>query len=177
MREIIVVPSDPDWPNQYRREADRVHSVLPTGLMRLQHIGSTSVPGLAAKPIIDMLGEVGDLQDIDRHTVALENLGYEAMGEFGIAGRRYFRLSDADGVRRFHIHCFETGSAGAVRHLAFRGYLSAHPEVADAYGELKEQLARQFPTSIEDYMEGKDAFVKSVEKRAIEWWSSPEHPG
>jgi len=91
------------------------------------------------------------------------------MGEFGIPGRRYFRKNDAMGNRTHQIHAFEVGSSGAVRHLAFRDYLIAHPEAAQAYGALKEQLAAQHPVDFEAYMDGKNAFIQENEAKAVVW--------
>jgi GrpB-like predicted nucleotidyltransferase (UPF0157 family) len=99
----------------------------------------------------------------------LEALGYEAMGEFGIAGRRYFRLDDSDGTRTHQIHAFEAGVPNVVRHLAFRDYMRAHPSIAEEYGALKERLANAHPRDMAAYNDGKDAFVKEHERRALLW--------
>lgn len=164
-----VVPHDPVWKQQYVRETELIAGVLNDMTARLHHIGSTAIPHIAAKPIIDILIEVDDLSELDARSSSMEQLGYEVMGEFGIPGRRYFRKNDAMGDRTHQIHAFEAGGSGAVRHLAFRDYMIAHPEAAQAYGTLKEQLAVQHPDDFEAYMDGKDAFIKENEAKAVIW--------
>ena len=139
--------------------------------MRLHHIGSTAISGIPAKPIIDILMEVTELQSLDEMSPAIESLGYEVMGEYGIPRRRYFRRNDASGTRTHQIHAFEVGSGEVNRHLAFRDYMRAHPTAAQAYGELKLRLAGQHPHDIEAYMDGKDAFIKTNETLAVLWAS------
>ncbi len=164
-----VVPHDPVWIHQYASEADQIARALHDMTARLHHIGSTAIPHIAAKPIIDILIEVDDLRELDARSSAMEQLGYEVMGEFGIPSRRYFRKNDASGNRTHQIHAFEAGSSGAMRHLAFRDNMIAHPEAAQAYGALKEQLAAQHPDDFEAYMDGKNAFIQENEAKAVVW--------
>lgn len=168
---VQVLPYQPAWPAAFESEASRVAQALGDAGGALHHIGSTSVPGLAAKPIIDMLLEVSDLAALDRRSDALVAQGWEAKGEFGLPGRRYFRKTDAQGRRTHHLHAFEAGSAEARRHLAFRDYLIAHPDVASAYGTLKRALAAAHPEDMSAYMDGKDPFIKDHEARALRWVS------
>ena len=137
--------------------------------MRIHHIGSTAIPQTKAKPIIDILLEVTSLKVLDQKAPRLEAFGYEAMGEFGIPGRRYFRLNDSDGTRTHQIHAFEAGTPDVVRHLAFRDYMRTHPSIAEKYGALKERLTNAHPHDRSAYMDGKDAFVKEHERRALLW--------
>lgn len=169
---IQVLPYDPGWPAAFDAQASRIRAALGDLSFRLHHIGSTSVAGLCAKPIIDMLLEVSDLKQLEARTSALEALGYEAKGEFGIPERRYFPRNDASGLRTHQLHAFVATSAAVIRHLAFRDYLRAHPAVRLAYGELKRELARQFPHDADAYMDGKDAFIKDYEARALQWRSA-----
>jgi GrpB-like predicted nucleotidyltransferase (UPF0157 family) len=168
-----VVPHNPEWKSRYASEADPIARALHGMAARLHHIGSTAIPGISAKPIIDILVEVDDLGGLDARRSAMEQLGYEVMGEFGIPGRRYFRKNDASGARTHQVHAFQTGSIGAARHLAFRDYMIAHPEDAQAYGALKERLALQHPDDFEAYMDGKDAFIKENEAKAVVWNQRP----
>jgi len=96
----------------------------------------------------------------------MESLGYEVMGEYGIPERRFFRKDNPAGVRTHHIHIFEVASAQVKRHLAFRDYMIAHPEVAHRYSELKHELAREHPLNIDGYMDGKDGFIKEIDLKA-----------
>lgn len=166
---VTVVPYSPDWAPEFEREAATLRGALGEELAALFHIGSTAVEGLAAKPIIDMLPVVRDLAALDLLAPRIEALGYEVMGEFGIAGRRYYRKG---GDKRTHqIHAFQVGDANNIlRHLALRDYLRAHPGACAEYGALKRQLAEQFPQDIEGYSSGKDVFVKHMEQQALAWY-------
>lgn len=104
---------------------------------------------------------------LDSKRSAMEQLGYEAMGEFGIPGRRYFRKDDASGIRTHHVHAFQSGSPEIERHLVFRDYMIAHPEAAQAYSLLKQRLAQEYPGDKEAYMDGKDPFIKEHLAQAI----------
>src|SRR5205823_9905598 len=142
-------------------------STLGPVFVAIHHIGSTSVPELAAKPIIDILLEVESIEALDGSAGALEALGYEGLGEFGLARRRYFRRDAAPGVRTHQMHAYAASDPALERHLAFRDYLRAHPADARAYAELKQRLAHAHPDDIEAYMEAKDRFIKAAERRAL----------
>ncbi len=164
---VEVVSYDADWPVAFGQEVARIAPAFGEGLVAIHHIGSTSVPGLAAKPILDMLPEVSDIVVADAAVERLEALGYEGLGAYGIPGRRYFRRTVA-GRRTHHLHAFATGSDGLKRHVVLRDYLRAHPEEAAAYGGLKLRLAAEV-ADMETYLDGKDAFVKVLEARALAW--------
>src|SRR5258705_11548656 len=129
------------WKSDFETEAVQVQLVLGPALKALHHIGSTAIPRIYAKPIIDMLAEVESLASIDARRKEIEGLGYTAMGEFGIPGRRYFQKDDSAGNRSHHLHIFVSGSPHAVRHLAFRDYLRAHQDIAREYSDLKQRVA------------------------------------
>lgn len=165
---IYVVQYNPEWPIAFRKEADAIKNILRGQVNYIHHIGSTSVPGLMAKPIIDIMLDVVDLDFLDSQSTAFEALGYEVKGELGIPGRRYFRKG---GDNRTHqIHAFKTGDENLIRHLAFKEYLIAHPEVAKAYGHLKYQIAQTCNHDIEKYSDEKDPFIKEHEAKALEWY-------
>jgi GrpB-like predicted nucleotidyltransferase (UPF0157 family) len=167
--KVLVVAYDPNWPAEFAAEADRIRLALRGLIGAVHHIGSTAIRGILAKPIIDILLEVGDLRALDAGSSALAELGYEAKGEFGIPGRRYFRKDSASGVRTHQIHAFEIDSGGSERHLAFRDYMIAHPAIAQSYSLLKQHLAASHPDDIESYMNGKDHFIKEHETKALLW--------
>jgi GrpB-like predicted nucleotidyltransferase (UPF0157 family) len=169
MKRVIVVPYDPKWPKEFTIASREITTAMGSDLLQIHHIGSTAVPGLCAKPVIDMLAVVADIEALDRSTPQMVNLGYEAMGEFGISGRRYFRRDNPIGDRTHQVHAFEIGSAHIQRHLLFRHYLRTHPEVAVQYGDLKQMLAAAHPRNIEAYMDGKDAFIKDIDVKAALW--------
>jgi len=166
MRKVEVVPHSPAWRSQFEVEATAIASVFGPNLVAIHHVGSTAIPGIHAKPIIDLLPEVRDIHQVDQQAADMQSLGYEVLGEFGIPGRRYFRKHNANGDRSHHVHVFQTGSPEIKRHLAFRDYLIAHPEVAQEYSQLKQKLAQQFPHDIESYMDGKDAWIKAIDQIA-----------
>lgn len=165
--KIEVVPYDPRWPESFEKEKVAILSKTAQAIVAIHHIGSTSVPGLSAKPIIDMLIETPSLEIFDKHSAAIETLGYEGLGEMGIPGRRYFRKG---GENRTHqIHAFATGDRGLPRHLAFRDYLRAHPEVCREYDELKRKVAEICEQDIDKYCDGKNDFIKKHEALALKW--------
>ena len=165
MRHIVVVPYDPGWVKAYEAEAARLAAIFGPELISIHHIGSTSVPGLAAKPIIDIMPVVRDITRVDMFNPAMIELGYEPRGEFGIPGRRYFSKGD-DRHRTHHVHTFAQDSPEVARHLDFRDFLSAQPEAARQYAGLKLALARQFPHDIDGYRAGKDGFIKEIIRQA-----------
>ncbi|MBC1898141.1 GrpB family protein [Listeria booriae] len=169
--KIQVVAYSNTWPAIYQNESEQISAILEDNLVAIHHIGSTSVPGLQAKPIIDIMPVVRNITAVDAHNNAFEKLGYECMGEFGMPGRRYFRKGSE--TRTHHIHIFEEANqVDITRHLAVRDYLRTHQDVANAYGELKAKLALEYPDDIDGYCDGKDAFVKEMERAAVRWRTS-----
>ncbi len=166
---VEVVPHNPQWKKEFVTESQKIRLALAENLVSIHHIGSTAIPNIYAKPIIDFLVEVKDIKMIARQTTAMKKLGYEAMGEFGLIGRRYFRKESLPGIRTHHVHIYQTDSSEIKRHLAFRDYLMAHPEDAEKYSQLKQKLAQKYPDDIEGYMDGKHEFVKRIESKAIQW--------
>ncbi|MBO3444915.1 GrpB family protein [Clostridium sp. CCUG 7971] len=167
---IVVVDYNPEWPFLFQKEADSIKEILKDELVEIHHIGSTSVKNLKAKPIIDIIPVVNNIEKVDKYNHEFENLGYELMGEYGIKGRRFFRKGLEN--RTHHIHIFEVSDTHNIkRHLAVRDYLRTHPEKAHEYGELKQELANKYPYDIESYCLGKDSFVKELEKNAVAWYN------
>ncbi len=165
--KVVVVPYDPDWPSLFENEAVVLAAALGRNAIAIHHIGSTSIPGMSAKPIIDIMVEAEQLSAIDARNAEMAHSGYEAMGEFGIAGRRYFRKQDQTGSRSHHVHIFQRGSEDADRHLSLRDYLRTNPHDVRRYSDLKLALAQAHPNDIEGYMDGKDALVKEIEAKAL----------
>lgn len=172
MPRVFLVPYDPQWPAQFAAEASAVKTAMGELLLAIHHIGSTAIPGMAAKPIIDILAVVGNAAALDGRNAQMAKLGYEAMGEFGIAGRRYFRRNNAAGQRTHQIHAFQMGSRQIERHLAFRDFMSVHREYAEPYEALKRRLAGSHPDDISAYTDGKDEFIKEIDARAAAWRAS-----
>ena len=139
MRKIIVVAYDDKWPEMFEAESSLIRTLLGGLAKDIHHIGSTSVPGLSAKPVIDILLEVSDINELDRYNCVMAHVGYVARGENGIAGRRYF-IKGGD-QRSYHVHAFAAGDVQVFRHLAFRDYLRKNKNVAEKYAELKRSAA------------------------------------
>jgi GrpB-like predicted nucleotidyltransferase (UPF0157 family) len=169
MKKVEVVPYNPQWRSAFEAEVKHVAAALGKNVVAIHHIGSTAIPNICAKPIIDLLVEARDITELDGQSAAMESLGYEVMGEYGIPGRRYFRKDNQEGTRTHHIHAFETGSAEAERLLAFRDYMIAHPVDAQWYSELKRKLAEEHSQSIDAYRDGKDGFIKEMDRRIAQW--------
>ena len=165
-QHITVLNYDPEWPLKYERERKAIAEILDGNGISIYHIGSTSVPGLAAKPIIDMMAVVRSLEKVDDARGKFSELGYEYLGEFGIAGRRYFRKGGDE--RTHQIHIFQADDWNNIgRHLAFRDYMRTHEKERAEYAKIKTALAQRFPYDIDGYCDGKDAFVREMEKRAL----------
>lgn len=166
---IEVVPYNPKWPEMFSAEAKLIQKALGNNCIAIHHIGSTSVPGLSAKPIIDMLPVVKDILKVDKATNAMETLGYESKGEYGIAFRRYFQKGKS--VRTHNVHVYEDGDPEIDRYLKFRNWMRTHDDDAKNYANLKLELAEKFPEDILHYCFGKDAFVAGIDvKDGFDGW-------
>ena len=173
-RIIEVVKYDPRWQSAFEIEKSALAKVLGNNAVTIDHIGSTAVNGLAAKPIIDILVSVASLNKLDASAQAIESLGYALQGkdgikgENGIAGRRFFQKGGYCLISH-HVHAFQAGDAHLHRHRAFRDYLIAHPLVAFEYGELKKAAAVNCYNNITVYMALKNEFIQKHERLALEW--------
>jgi GrpB-like predicted nucleotidyltransferase (UPF0157 family) len=169
---VELVPYDPRWPRRFEEERDALMRSLPAGLVRrIEHLGSTAVPGLSAKPIVDMLIEVRDLGETQRSVPPiLEPRGYDyfwrpSFGESTPPFYAWFIKRDESGARTHHLHMVEAHFEHWDR-LLFRDYLIDHPDVAREYGTLKQRLCTEYPRDRVAYTEGKGEFVASVTERA-----------
>ena len=155
---IEVVDYDPAWPIQFESEKIRIVETLGELLLTLEHGGSTAVPGLAAKPIIDMWAALqGPLSPA--RIGAMAGIGYEHFGEYGLAGRDYFVKATTP---LCHLHCYPVGHPDWNRHLAFRDWLRTHPEGVRVYGRVKRELAIRFSGDRMAYTEAKSDFIESA---------------
>ena len=154
------------WVHLFEQEATNLKMIFKDEIVQIEHFGSTAVPGMKAKPVIDMLCIVRAIETIDTFNEQMYQLGYDVAGEWGIAGRRLFRKGGEE--RTHHIHFYENGHSEIARHLIFRDYLKEHPQEAEAYSNFKQQLAARFETTNE-YSPAKKQFVSEMEKRALRW--------
>ena len=167
--KLILTSHDPSWKERFSSESCRLLQALGPNVIAIHHIGSTSIPDVLAKPVIDVLVEVRQIDQVDENTGQKCDLLYEAMGEYGIDGRRYFRRSRTGEFPAFHIHVFATNSEHVERHLAFRDYLLAHPGKAKEYSELKVKLSESGSASKSDYQAAKTPFIEACIKDATKW--------
>ena len=169
---IVIADYDPRWPAMYTEESARVHDAIGEWLVGIEHVGSTSVPGLAAKPTVDIMPGLRSLGDSPHIVEPLQRLGYRYYPEHEtvMPERRYFALPAGDehrGRRRFQLHIVETTSAFWRRHLAFRDHLRAHPETAAEYAALKRRLAAEYGSDRVGYTGAKTEFITRIESLAL----------
>jgi GrpB-like predicted nucleotidyltransferase (UPF0157 family) len=170
---VELLPHDPNWPHLASHEARLLAQALEPCSLTVHHIGSTSIPSVRAKPILDLMPVVSNLIELDKHRVKWKHLGYEWWGELGLPERRYFTKSDPTTGRRIvQLHCYEAGSAEITRHLAFRDYLRAHRELAAEYDHLKADCQRLHPSNSHAYGDCKSAWIKNVEVNALKWYAN-----
>lgn len=167
---VEIVSSSQDWPESARREIERLTDALGSVLYGVHHIGSTAVPGLAAKPIFDFMPVAADMSLIDDAMAVLEQLGYRGWGELGIPGRRYFTRDTESGARVAQLHCFPHDSPHVERHLAFRNYLRAHYDIASAYQSEKLRCSALHPGDSHAYSDCKAGWIIRVEAEALRWY-------
>ena len=164
------------WPAEFEQENERVRLLLGEDLIRCYHIGSTSVPGLAAKPIIDLLPVVRSIERLDACTPQFEAAGYQAWGEYGLAGRRYFTKDRAE-YRTHNLHIYQEDNPEIERHLAFCAYLRAHQNLCEEYASLKREAYAHHPADVAAYNDHKNRWIKRIERLAVNWYREQTSPG
>jgi len=168
---VELVPHSPLWAAMAAQEASRLKTVLCDELVTVHHIGSTTIPGIVAKPVVDLIPIVRSIERLDKIEGAIRSLGYKWFGEYGLSGRRYCYLFDAKtGQRLFQLHCYQAGAKEILRHLAFRDYLCAHPAIAKQYEAEKIRAAARRPDDVNAYNDEKNDWIKRVEKDALSWY-------
>jgi GrpB-like predicted nucleotidyltransferase (UPF0157 family) len=165
MNDSIIVDYDPAWPPLFRKLANRALTAVGDVAVGAEHVGSTAVPGLAAKPIIDLDLVLRSTADIPIAIARLAPLGYVHEGDLGIPGREAFRWPPSE--PRHHLYALPADCPELRRHLAFREYLCTHPDAASAYGDLKRAAAQRYPGDRAAYMEAKEALIRAILARAL----------
>ena len=164
MRTIVVVDYDPAWPQVFQQLRSKIWPLVSDFALSIEHVGSTAVPGLAAKPVIDLSIVVSTGSDLPLAVERLATNGYLHHGNLGIEGREAFQ--PPAGLPEHHLYACRQDSPGLQNHLAVRDYLRSHGKMAEAYGDLKKRLAHDFPHDIDSYVDGKTDFLLEVLRRA-----------
>jgi GrpB-like predicted nucleotidyltransferase (UPF0157 family) len=164
VKTVVVVDYDPEWPRLFEELRARVWPVVVDVADRIEHVGSTSVPGQAAKPVIDMTVVVATRDQVPLAIERLATLGYHHRGNLGIEDREAF--NNPPGLPKHNLYVCPEGTIGIVNQVAVRDYLRAHADVSRRYGELKKRLAAEFPHDIDSYVFGKTDFVLDILRRA-----------
>lgn len=168
-QKVEIVEYDPKWPTLYVNEKMKIEATVGHIIIAVEHIGSTAVPGLGAKPTIDIMVAVPRLSDADKCIEPLHNIGYEYQPEHEVSmpERRYFRKGEPPREQHYHLHMVEKGGEFWKQHLAFRDYLRTHTEKAQQYYQLKKKLASKYGADREGYTEAKTQFIESIVKEAM----------
>jgi GrpB-like predicted nucleotidyltransferase (UPF0157 family) len=160
--EVVIVPYDTRWPQLFAESASEIREAVRSAILAVHHVGSTAVPGLCAKPILDILVSVADLEAGLALVPALEAIGYEFRPDEAIRDRHFFRRPHGGALRTHHLSLAEPGSRHHVATLAFRDALRGNPRLVDEYGRLKMSLAERFSRDRPAYIDAKTEFVTRV---------------
>lgn len=163
---VHVVDYDSQWPKEFEKEKEKILELLKDEIRSIEHVGSTALPGVAAKPTIDLMVGVYMLDVNDKVIKSLEGLGYRYFGEYSIPGRHFFRRGKPPS---HHIHWVETGSDFWETQLLFRDYMRAHPADAQKYEKLKKKLAKKYRDDRDKYTLAKTEFIVGINKKAEDW--------
>ncbi len=168
---VVISDYDDSWPAQFEEEKELLEGAIGEIVTSIEHIGSTSIPGLAAKPVIDLMVGVRTLDDAEECIAPIEKLGYIYVPEFEgtMPERRYFRRTAANGSTTHQLHMVTEPGAFWQRHIEFCDYLRAHPKVSVEYSKLKRTLAESFGTDRHGYTIAKGDFIRRVERKAQQW--------
>ena len=161
-KHVVVLPFDEQWKQDFLDIKDELTSALGQLAMRIEHVGSTSVEGLSAKPIIDIDVVIKDYSVFDEVVSALDSIGYRHEGDLGIAGRETFKYDGKEHLRKHHLYVCPEDSPELKRHIAFRDYLRTHPDAVQEYSRIKEEGASLYPYDIDRYIEHKAPFIENI---------------
>ena len=161
-KNVVVLPYDEQWKQAFVHIKDEIQEALGSLALSIEHVGSTSVRGLSAKPIIDIDVVIQDYSVFDAAVAALEEIGYHHEGDLGITAREAFKYSGKEHLQKHHLYVCPQDSAELNRHIAFRNYLRAHPEAVCEYSRIKEEGAALYPNDIEKYIQHKSPFIEKI---------------
>lgn len=162
MKKVIVVPYDEKWKQEFKRIYDELISLLDCFIIAIEHVGSTSVEGLASKPVIDIDIIIKDYNSFEAVKNKLSDIGYSYEGDLGIKDRQVFKYTEKHHLMKHHLYVCPQYSEELKRHLAFRDYLRSHPKDRDWYAEVKILAAKHYPEDIDGYITAKGPCISEI---------------
>ena len=163
-RHVVVVPYDEAWKKDFEDIRAELSEVLDGIVMSIEHVGSTSVPGLYAKPIIDIDVVIESMDDFEGVKNQLAKIGYSHEGDKGIPGREAFDYEGKEHLRNHHLYVCSKDASELKRHMSFRDYLRTHPDAVEEYSRVKLEGAKLYPYDIDSYIEHKSPFIEKIYK-------------
>ncbi len=163
IKQVIVEDYNPEWKKEFERISSELLAVLTEKIISIEHVGSTSVQGLAAKPIIDI--DIVIDKNFEEIKQALEAVGYIYEGDLGIPGREAFRYENKPYLMRHHLYVCNKENEELHRHITFRDYLRLHKEEREIYSAIKKDMAFKYPYDIDSYIEGKQPVILEIYKK------------
>lgn len=165
MRQIIVASYNPAWPHEFAKIENEIMPHIRDLVITIEHVGSTAVPGLPAKPVIDMNIIIQSNDILPNVVQKLAQTGYNHIGDLGIADREAFRYENKPHLMAHHLYVCPKTSAEHKKQVAFRDYLRQNPEERQRYGEIKTEMAKKFPRDIDSYIKGKEPVILDIYKK------------
>ena len=163
-KHVIVLPYDENWKNEFEKIRHELSEALGELALSIEHVGSTSVQGLSAKPIIDIDVVINDISLLNDVIASLQSIGYKHEGDLGIPGREAFKYDGKEHLMKHHLYVCAKDSLELKRHISFRDYLKSHPEAISEYSRTKEEGALLYPYDIDKYIEYKSPFIERIYK-------------
>ena len=167
-KRVIVMPYNEEWKKAFSDIKKELDDALGDLALSIEHVGSTSVEGLSAKPIIDIDVVIEDISKLESVIAALEKIGYRHEGDLGVPGREAFKYDCKEHLMKHHLYVCAKEAKELKRHLAFRDYLRTHAEAVEAYSKVKEEGARLYPEDIDKYIEYKSPVIEDIYNKIFE---------
>ena len=164
-KHVVVEPYNEEWKSDFIAIRDELDTVLKDIVLRIEHVGSTSVEGLSAKPVIDIDVVIKDTTVLPDVISALQTIGYFHEGDLGIPGREAFKYEGKEHLRKHHLYVCSQDSEELKRHITFRDYLRSNPDAVEEYSKIKEEAANLYPWDIDKYIEHKSPVIEMIYKR------------
>lgn len=164
-KHVVVEPYNEEWKSDFIAIRDELDAVLKDIVLKIEHVGSTSVEGLSAKPVIDVDVVIKDTTVLSDVISALQTIGYFHEGDLGIPGREAFKYEGKEYLRKHHLYVCSQDSEELKRHITFRDYLRSNPDAVEEYSKIKEEAANLYPWDIDKYIEHKSPVIEMIYKR------------